>query len=140
MSFAAKVRRTINSRRSSAAASAQAPGAENAPEQPRAERAREQEADEGEEVDARDVRAVRREDADQARSDQAADDDERDDQPVEGHVDLVHELVEALVHEADLDLAVADLLEEVVDLPRHRRRCTPARSTPSAPARGSAAG
>ena len=33
-------------------------------------------------------------------------------------VELVHELVEALVHEADLDLAVARLLQDVVHLVR----------------------
>ena len=32
--------------------------------------------------------------------------------PVEGDVELVHELVQPLVHEADLDLAVAHLLED----------------------------
>ena len=58
----------------------------------------------------------RREDPDQARADQAADDDERDHEPVERDVELAHELVEALVHEADLDLAVARLLEDVVQL------------------------
>ena len=47
-----------------------------------------------------------------------AGDDERDDQPVEGDVELVHELVEPLVHEADLDLPVAHLLEHVVHLVR----------------------
>ena len=62
--------------------------------------------------------AVVGEDPDQARADQAAGDDERDDEPVDDDVDLVHELVEALVHEADLDLAVAHLLEDVVHLVR----------------------
>ena len=37
-------------------------------------------------------------------------------------VELRHELVEALVHEADLDLAVAHLLERVVDLVRQLGR------------------
>ena len=38
------------------------------------------------------------------------------DQAVERDVDGVHEIVEPLVHEADLDLAVARLLQHVVDL------------------------
>ena len=42
---------------------------------------------------------------------------------------LCHEVVEALVHEADLDLAVAHLLERVVDLvrqlDRHLRQLPP---------------
>ena len=59
-------------------------------------------------------------------------DDERDDQPVERDVELVHELVEPLVHEADLDLAVAHLLEHVVQLVRVlARRSTRASSTPA---------
>ena len=45
-------------------------------------------------------------------------DHERDDDAVDRDVELVHELVEPLVHEADLDLAVAHLLEHVVDLVR----------------------
>ena len=40
-------------------------------------------------------------------------------------------LVEALVHEADLDLAVADLLEEVVQLVAASSRAIRASSTPS---------
>ena len=43
-------------------------------------------------------------------------DDERNDEPVERDVELVHELVEPLVHEADLDLPVAQRLEDVVYL------------------------
>src|SRR5207302_3868726 len=78
------------------------------PEQPDPERAREQEADEREEVDPEHEWPVLREDPDQARADQASDDDQRDDEPVEGDSDLVHELVEALAHEADLDLAVTE--------------------------------
>src|SRR5215471_19314670 len=96
----------------------QAAGADHAPEQPEAEHGREHETDEREEVDAGELRPGRREDSDQAGADQAADDDQRDDEPVEGDVDLARELVQALVHEADLDLAVADLLEEVVHLVR----------------------
>ena len=56
------------------------------------------------------------------RADQPAGDDERDHEAVDDDVDLVHELVEALVHEADLDLAVAHLLEHVVHLVRQARR------------------
>ena len=69
-------------------------------------------------VHAEHVRAAGREDADQARPDQPAGDDERDHEPVEALLDARHELVEALVDEADLDLAVAHLLEEVVQLVR----------------------
>ena len=47
---------------------------------------------------------------------------QRDHEPVEGDVELAHELVEALVHEADLDLAVAELLEHVVHLVRQVAR------------------
>ena len=69
-------------------------------------------------MDADDLRAVVREDADQRRSEQPAGDDERDDDAIDRHVELVHELVEPLVHEADLHLTVAHLLEHVVDLVR----------------------
>src|SRR6266536_3379928 len=82
-------------------------GTDDAPKEPDPEGSREDEADERQEVDAEHERAVRGEDSDQTRADQSADDDQRDDEPVEGDVDLVHELVEALVHEADVDLAVA---------------------------------
>ena len=84
-----------------------------------------------------------REDADQARADQAAGDDERDHEPVEQRVELREQVVEPLVHEPDLDLAVAHLLERVVDLVRQiggdqaqlpalppRPRCDAARREP----------
>src|SRR5207247_3653993 len=57
-------------------------GTDDAPKKPDPEGSREDEADEREEVDAEHERAVRGEDADQARSDQSADDDQRDDAPV----------------------------------------------------------
>ena len=68
------------------------------------------------------VRPLLGEDADQARADQPAGHDERDDEPVERDVEAQHELVEPLVHEADLDLAVAHLLEDVVHLVRQDSR------------------
>ena len=77
------------------------------------------------------------EDPDQARADQPAGDDERDHEPVERDVELVHELVEPLVHEADLDLAVAQLLEHVVHLVRVLARRSPASSSASRRARES---
>ena len=43
---------------------------------------------------------------------------ERDHEPVEDDVELRAQLVEALVDEADLDLAVAELLHHVVHLVR----------------------
>ena len=79
------------------------------------------------------------EDPDQARPDQAAGDDERDHEPVEDDVELVRELVEPLVHEADLELAVR--------APARARRAPgaappgasrPARAPPCAPARSDA--
>ena len=73
------------------------------------------------------VRPARREDPDQARADQPADDDERDHEPVDERVALREQVVEPLVDEADLDLAVADLLHEVVELVRRLRRA-PVRS------------
>ena len=54
------------------------PGADDSPQEPEPEQAAEQEADEREDVDAEDLRPLVGEDADQARADQAADDDERD--------------------------------------------------------------
>ena len=56
------------------------------------------------------------EDPDQARADQTAGHDHRDDEAVEDHVHPVEQVVEPFVHEAHLDLAVAHLLEHVVDL------------------------
>src|SRR5207247_8521830 len=100
----------------------QAPGAADAPQEPDAQHAREREAEHRTEVDPEEVRPVLGEDPDQARADQAAGDHHRDHEPVERDVELAHEVVEALVHEADLDLAVADLLEEVVHLERHVAR------------------
>src|SRR3954447_351160 len=97
-------------------------GADNAPKKPDSKRAGEQKTNEREEVHPEHVRAARCEDTDQARADQPADYDQRDDEAVEGDVDLVHELVQALVHEPDFDLAVTDLLEEVVHLVRQRSR------------------
>ena len=59
-----------------------------------------------------------REDADQARADQAAGDDQRDHEPVDQRSSFARQVVEALVHEPDLDLAVAELFEHVVHLVR----------------------
>ena len=58
-------------------------------------------------------------------------DDDRHDEPVEDDVELVQELVQPLVDEADLDLAVAHLLQDVVHLVRQLER-DPGR--PGAPA------
>ena len=58
---------------------------------------------------------------DQARPDEPTGHDQRDREPVEDDVELVQELVQALVDEADLDLAVAELLEHVVHLVRESR-------------------
>ena len=58
------------------------------------------------------------EDPEHARADQAGRDDEGDHEPVEGDVELAHELVQALVDEPHLDLTVANLLEDVVHLVR----------------------
>src|SRR4051812_23992453 len=92
--------------------------ADDAPQQPDAEQAAEREADHREDVHACELRPVRREDADQARADQAADHDERDHEPVQRRRQPSHELVQPLVDEADLDLAVAQLLHDVVKLVR----------------------
>ena len=68
----------------------EAAGAEHAGEQPDAERAGEDEPEQGEDVDAEHLRTLVGEDPDQARPDQAAGDDERDRQPVEGDVHPLH--------------------------------------------------
>src|SRR5215211_4370326 len=94
------------------------PGADDTPGEPDPQDRREREADRGEEVDAPDLRAAVGEEADQAGADEAADDDDREHEPVEDEVEPVEELVQALVAEADLDLPVADLLERVVYLVR----------------------
>ena len=62
------------------------------------------------------------EEPDQRRAEQPTGHDERDHEPVEADVELVHELVEPLVDEADLDLAVAHLLQHVVHLVRKLAR------------------
>src|SRR5262245_19694879 len=64
------------------------------------------------------MRPALREDPDQAGADQPADNDEGNHETVDERVGLRHELVESLVDEADLDLAVANLLHEVVELVR----------------------
>ena len=66
------------------------------------------------------VRAGLGEDADQAGADQPARDDQRDHEPVERNRELLAELVEALVDEADLELAVAEVVEDVVRQLRQR--------------------
>ena len=73
-----------------------------------------------------------REDADQARADQAAGDDQRDHEPVEQRVQLGEQVVEPLVDEPDLDLAVAHLFERVVDLVRQLGRHLRHASSPRA--------
>ena len=81
------------------------------------------------------------EDPDQARADQAAGDDQRDHEPVEDDVELVRQVVEALVHEADLELAAARLLEHVVPLVRHLAQDRrPASGSPCARARATRCG
>src|SRR3954462_692323 len=92
----------------------EAAAAYNGPKEPHAEDARKHEADEREDVDAEELRTGRGERPDQGRADQPAHHDQGDDEPVDADVDLVHERVQPLVHEADLDLPVPDLLEEVV--------------------------
>src|SRR5436190_22091696 len=92
----------------------EATGADHAPQKPDAESAGQRETDHGDDVDSEHVRPSLREDADQARADQAAGHDRGDDEPVEDDVQPVEQVVKTLVDEADLDLAVADLLEEVV--------------------------
>ena len=69
-------------------------------------------------MDPEELRALGGEDPDQRRAEQSARDDDRDHEPVEDDVELVHELVQPFVDEADLDLAVADLLQHVVHLVR----------------------
>ena len=73
-------------------------------------------------MDPADGRPIGREHADHRRAEQAAGHDECDDEPVEGDVELVHELVQPLVDEADLDLPVAHLFEHVVHLVRQVAR------------------
>src|SRR5919204_1031200 len=97
-------------------------GADYAPKEPDPQDPREREPEHGDDVDPEQVRARLGEDPDQARSDQAAGDNHRDHEPVEDDVDLGHQIVEPLVDEADLDLAVPNLLERVVDLVRELER------------------
>ena len=92
--------------------------AEHAEEEPEPEHAREDEADHGEEVDAEDLGPSGHEGAEDARPEQSAGDDHREDQTVEDEVDPLHELVEPLVHEPHLELPVPELLEDVVHLER----------------------
>src|SRR5258708_6220389 len=94
----------------------QTAGPDHAPEEPQAEESRECEADHRDHVDPEHVRTALREDPDQARADQAAGDDQRNDEAVEHALHLLEEVVEPLVNEADLDLPVANLLHEVVPL------------------------
>src|SRR5215218_5793823 len=96
--------------------------ADDAPEEPEAEEAGDDEADHREDMEAEDLRPALGEDPEHARADQAGGDDERDHEPVERDVQLAHELVQTLVDEADLDLAVADLLQRVVKLIRELPR------------------
>src|SRR5205823_5087383 len=77
------------------------PGADDAPEQPHAEDPGKGEADDRDHVDAEHLRPRLREDPDQARADQTAGSDERDHEPVGERVELVKEIVEPLVDEAD---------------------------------------
>src|SRR5215204_2901509 len=74
--------------------------AHNGSQQPHAEHAGEHEADEREDVHPEKLRPGGGERPDQGRPDEAADDDQGDDEAVDADVDLVHELVEPLVHEA----------------------------------------
>ena len=75
-----------------------------------------------ERVDPENLGASGREDPQETRRDEAGGHDQGDDEPVHRQHDPVHELVEVLVDEPDLDLAVADLLERVVELVRERRQ------------------
>src|SRR5215212_11487681 len=102
-----------------------ATASDDAPEEPHAEQPGEREAEYGNDVDAEDLWAALREDPDQAGPDQAAGDDHRHDEAVEDDVEPVEQVVQALVHEADLDLAVAHLLERVVQLVRKLERHLP---------------
>src|SRR4051812_49246792 len=99
--------------------------ANHAPQHPEAEQAGEGEPDHGDHVDAEHVRAALGEDPDQAGADQPAGDDHRDHEAVEDDVHAVEQVVQPLVHEADLDLAVAHLLQRVVELVRQLQRHLP---------------
>src|SRR6266545_2768294 len=94
------------------------PRAEDSPEQPEPEHAREEEAQGRDDVEAQHLRARGREDSDQARADEPGGDNEGDDQAVDDDVQPVGKVVQPLVDEADLDLPVAHLLEDVVELVR----------------------
>ena len=100
-----------------------------------------EEAEHRDDVQPENVRAGLREDADQARPDQPAGDDSAITSRLNSASSFVHQVVEPLVHEADLDLAVAHLLERVVDLVRQLRRHLrePPALAPRARARSAAA-
>src|ERR671934_46050 len=75
---------------------------DDAPEQPHPEQSREREAEHGDDVDAEHVGAGLGKDADQARADQPAGDDHRDDEAVEDNVEPVEQVVQALLDETRL--------------------------------------
>ena len=67
-------------------------------------------------MDPEHLRPALGEDPDETRSDRSADDDQGDDEPVGDAVQVVEELVEPLVPEADFDLTVEDPpIEEVIE-------------------------
>ena len=65
------------------------------------------------------MRAVLREDADHRRAEKTSEDHERDRDPVDRHVDVMGEVVDAGVRDLDRHLSVTKLVQHVVHLPRN---------------------